>query len=142
MTRVEIIQQFAEQVIGEKVIIQQQDDWGMNIAYSKPHLCIPANLDYELNELDIMFRDNFISRCPLAIDFADVTLSILHEIGHHFHREEYIFMNLKKYNSAYGLDHLNLECEIVATNWAIEWLQDPEHRKMAKQFEREFFSHA
>lgn len=142
MTKIEIIQWFAEQAIGAPVIIEQRDEWGMNIAYSKPHLRVPTNLDYELDELDIMFRENFISRCPLAADFADVTLTILHEVGHHFHREEYIFMNLKKYEAAKGLDHFNLECEVVATNWAIDWLQDPEHRKIAKQFEHDYFSHA
>ena len=35
--------------------------------------------------------------------------------------------------------HFTLPYEIVATDWAIAWLQDPKHRKQAKAFERQYF---
>ena len=104
-----------------------------------PRLQLPVDLD-ERDETDKLFRADFVARCPLARGFADVTLSILHEIGHHFNREEFLFnTNMKEYNNADTAEHLKYPCEIVATNWAIEWLQDPNHRKQAKAFEREYF---
>ena len=56
-------------------------------------------------------------------------------------REEYIFCDYDEYENACGVDHFKLPCEMVATDWAIEWLQDPEHRKQAKAFERAYFGH-
>lgn len=140
MNRVSLIRNFASLVAGEPVIIpRDRSEWMLLMTDSRIRLVLPEDLDAR-DEGDRLFRKDFVSRCPLARGFADVTLSILHEIGHHFHREEFIFMeNVKEYDEATGEDHFKFPCEIVATNWAIEWLQDPEHRKQAKAFEREYF---
>lgn len=139
MNRVTLIRNFASLACGEHVIISRdRSEWSFSMIDSKPRLILPVNLDKK-DESDRLFRKDFVARCPLARGFADVTLSILHEIGHHFHREEYIFCDYDEYENAYGVDHFKLPCEMVATDWAIEWLQDPEHRKQAKAFEREYF---
>ena len=96
------------------------------------------------------FRQDIVKRCPLAQGFADITLAMLHEIGHHingdneyedYDREEEIeFINTLPpmlRNPFYFL----LPDELVATDWAIEWLQDPNNRKIAKQFEKKFFNY-
>ena len=31
--------------------------------------------------------------------------------------------------------------EVVATKWAIDWLENAENRKLAKAFEKEFFKY-
>ena len=105
------------------------------MADAKPRLILPPDLNQN-DEGDKAFRKDFIERCPMARGFANVTLSILHEIGHHFNREAYIFSDANEddYES-----HFALPYEIVATDWAIEWLQDSEHRKQAKAFERIYF---
>lgn len=139
MTRLQAIRKFADIVAGEHVIIIRSDDWALSMVDAKPRLLLPYNL-MKNDEGDKQFRQDFVERCPLGRGFANVTISILHEIGHHFNREEYIFCDYDEYENAYGFDHFKLPCEIVATNWAIEWLQDPENRKIAKAFEREFFT--
>ena len=94
------------------------------------------------------FRKDFVTRFPSARGFSDVTLSLLHEIGHSMTkafvppmREEY-----EKYNEqveqlemcdVYPL-YFNLTNERMATDWAIEWLKVAENRRIAKEFEKKF----
>ena len=141
MTKLQAIRKFASDAAGEPVIIcRERDDWGLLMTDSHPRLILPVNPDLK-DEDDKLFRADFVARCPLARGFADVTISILHEIGHHFHRTEYIFCDYDEYENALGTNHFKLHCEMVATDWAIEWLQDANHRKIAKQFEKIYFGH-
>lgn len=138
MNKTRLIRNFASQVAGEHVIIpRERDDWMMCMSDSKPRLVLPPDPDKN-DEGDKSFRKNFVSRCPLAKGFSNVTISILHELGHHFNREAYIFSTINEddYDSHYDIPY-----EIVATDWAIEWLQNAENRKMAKAFEREYFGY-
>jgi len=140
MTQLQAIRWFADFAAGTHVTIaNRRDDWGMGLSdLQHPRLILPKNLRQN-DQSDKDFRIDFISRCPLAQGFANVTISILHEIGHFFHPFEFLACDVDEYNNAIGKDHFKLECEIVATNWAIEWLQDKNHRKIAKEFERYFF---
>ena len=141
MGKITAIRNFASIAAGEYVtIIRERSDWGMSISTPHPRLVLPQNTD-EKDEGDRLFRKDFVARCPLARGFADVTLSILHEVGHHFNREAYIFCDPKEYNNAKGVDHFKLPCEMVATDWAIQWLQNAQNRKIAKAFERAYFGH-
>lgn len=140
MTKLQALRKFADYAAGEHVIIIKDTAWAMSLADAKPRLCIPPDL-MENDENDKLFRLDFIARCPLARGFANVTLSILHEIGHHFNRESYITTDAEEYDASVGYWHFMLPCEMDATDWAIEWLQDPENRKVAKQFERNFFGY-
>lgn len=94
------------------------------------------------------FRANFVKRCPLARGFADVTLALLHELGHFYtacndfgdydRKTELAFVRAlpaEMINRFY----FELPDEQAATNWAIEWLNNPENRKTAKAFEKKFF---
>ena len=140
MTKLQAMRKFANAVAEEHVIFIRSDDWGMSITDQHPRLLYPSDL-MKNDEGDKQFRDDFTQRCSLGRGFANVTISILHEIGHHFHREEYIETSEKEYDEATGYDHFKLKCEIVATDWAIAWLQVPANRRLAKQFEREFFGY-
>lgn len=138
MNKTRLIRNFASQVAGEHVIIpRERDDWMMCMSDSKPRLVLPPDPNKN-DEGDKSFRKNFVSRCPLAKGFANVTISILHELGHHFNREVYVFSTINEddYDSHYDIPY-----EIVATDWAIEWLQNADNRKMAKAFEREYFGY-
>lgn len=144
MTQLQAIHKFVDYVAQTHVALYRSsdDDWEINLGRSKPRMGIPTHL-MKIDKSDKAYRAYFVERCPMGRGFAHVTISILHEIGHHFNREIFLFdTDMKEYEELRGFDHFNCPCERVATEWAFEWLKDAEHRKVAKQFEREFFSHA
>ena len=139
MTKLQAIRWFASEVAGEYVTLaRQRDDWSISMADSKPRLILPHDLNQ--NEIeDKMFRADFVKRCPMAQGFANVTLSILHELGHHFNREAVICAD--KLVGDNMKEHLTLPHEVIATDWAINWLQNKENRKTVKKFEKNFFGY-
>ena len=140
MNRVTLIRNFASLVCGEHVIIaRERDEWGMSLAEKTPRLILPKDI-MKQDEEDKKFRKFFLTLCPLAWEFSDITISILHEIGHHFHRIEYITCDEDEYNNAFGYDHFKLPCEMIATEWAIKWLQNKDNRAIAKQFNKTFLT--
>lgn len=100
------------------------------------------------------FREDFVSRCPAARGFANITLTLLHELGHieteildfNFNREkaegDLLLRRLREEITAKEMNfaYFRFPDETAATEWAILWLKDPEHRKMAKAFEKKFFA--
>ncbi len=94
-------------------------------------------------------RKDITSRCKMTKGFADITLTILHEIGH-FANEQITRsydrqQAIKRLYREFPLDIINFEYfklpdEKAATDWAIAWLSIPENRKTAKNFEKKFFS--
>ena len=139
MTQLQAIRWFVDYVAGEHVIIpKQREDWQIALGDTKPRLTLPPDLT-AFDDRDKLFRADFIRRCPLARGFANVTISILHELGHHFNRESVIFA--EKLEGDTMEEHIRLPQEIIATDWAIEWLHDSNNRKVAKEFERDFFGY-
>ena len=141
MTQLQAIRQFTSLVLGEPIIIaRQRDDWSMAIDESRPRLILPFNLQ-TYDEDDELFRTDFINRCPCAREFTDITITLLHEAGHWMTRLE---VDWEQYyqdrQDAYGMDYFRLEAEMKATDWAIMWLEDSEHREQAKKFERAYFA--
>lgn len=100
------------------------------------------------------FRAFWEAQAPMLRGFADITLVLLHELGHVATRNDtYVEEDGEEYDREFALMMLGLfpqevarECyfdlpdERGATEWAINWLSNPEHRKMAKAFEKKFFS--
>ena len=90
---------------------------------------------------------NMGQRASYMKGFSQVTKVLLHEMGHHFtyhqimklYGEEEI---TRLYKEAGGSNekYVHIPTEWVATQWAINWLADPEHRKIAKAFEKEFWA--
>lgn len=139
MTELQAIRWFAETITKEKVIIaRERFQWAIDLSCASPRLILPYNL-HDNDEGDKEFRWDFIDRCPLARGFANVTLSLLHELGHHYNRLIWLEQDLEEYENATSFAHFALPCEQVATDWAIAWLQNANNRKLAKQFERYFF---
>jgi hypothetical protein len=98
-----------------------------------------------------MFRADFVRRCPMAKDYADVTLTILHELGHNATKIAFL-KGYKRYARAQSnlrnalltpeernRRYFRLKGERIATDWAIAWLQSTEHQEMARKFENKFF---
>lgn len=144
MTKLQAIREFADAIANEHVIIArdrcEDGNWAMDIINPTPRLKVPKDFDYK-DEEDKLFRKDFITRCPVAKGFADVTLTILHEFGHWFTRSamdvtvyDYLVANIENY---YANPY-----EMLATQWAICWLLCPANRKIAKVFEKNYFGHA
>lgn len=137
MTRLQAMRWFAEQAAGQYVIFCKGDNWCMSMISAKPKIFYPTNY-MELNEDDMAFRKNFISRCPVASDCLDVTLTILHELGHYFTKEVFLQTSLVEYANAEGEEHFKQPCEIAATDWAIKWIENDENINTIVTFENAF----
>lgn len=112
-------------------------------------------IGYNLDQNTTRFRNNFVKRCPMARGFSSVTLALLHELGHQYVEDD-VSKVCPEYNRKAALDMGRILChtqddwddwymnimvdETMATDWAIDWLNDPEHRKIAKVFEKKFFA--
>lgn len=147
MTQLQAIRWFTEEVLCEPVTIARNRlpsfNFGMDIANPTPRIVLPYQLTCEYDEIDKMFRKNFISRCPLAQGFSHITLALLHECGHWATRS---IMDVVAYDKmthkANGMmEYMEIPWEHLATEWAICWLSSPVNRKYAKKFERRFFGY-
>lgn len=141
MTKLQAVRKFANIVANQKVVIARNritKNWAMS--QTELRMVIPTDLEYEPEESDDTFRLDFIHRYAPAQELMDVTITILHEIGHYFTRfdydtdEDYILRRKASTMSEYIL----IPCERLATDWAIAWLHDLEHWAIAKQFEADF----
>ena len=112
-------------------------------------------VDYDQHKKDkIAFREfnrNVKMRSEAAKGFSDLTLTLLHELGHNetiddlpqdYDREKAYKMLLKCAKDdrrVMNLMYFSLPDEYAATEWAIDWLSDEDNRKRAKKFEKDFF---
>ncbi len=112
-----------------------------------------ATITYKLEELcdksQKQFRKNITSKSKVTKGFCDATLAILHEVGHFANEEISRSYNRKiaireiyeKFPwSEVNLQYFKLPDENAATEWAVDWLSIPKNRKIAKDFEKNFFS--
>lgn len=118
------------------------------------HFIISYNIDDLHADETKDFRKNFVSRCPMGKGFANITLILLHELGHQetnigvwsgTDRDTAKAKLAERFEKG-EIDEHQMQNEYfcfpdekLATDWAIEWLKDAEHRKIAKIFEKEFF---
>ena len=142
MTQLQAIRWFINQVLTNETITfaRHRDQWGMGISSSTPRLTLPSNL-MENDDDDKLFRKDFIQRYSSARGFANVTLTLLHELGHWHTRNDVDWIEYMDQASRTKSmnEYLALPAEQIATDWAIQWLSDASHRRLAKQFERFFF---
>lgn len=144
MTKIQAIREFATFVLSEFVTIAQdrceEGNWRMDTHNKSPRLILPMELDYPLDESDKAFRKNFIKLCPIAVEFSDVTLTILHECGHWATRSVYDAVEYSKYRARTDeATYFTNPWEILATQWAICWLLSPIDQKMAHRFEERYY---
>ena len=146
MMQVQLIREFASKAIGDRVTIARKrmsNNWGMDINNKpNPRLLVPSVINYIPEEEDIAFREDFVNRCPLANNFSDITLAILHELGHWATRKEIDWIeDAEIKREAVSNEYFDIPSEYIATEWAIGWLATYEHRKLAREFEAQLFSH-
>lgn len=144
MTKLQAIRSFTTYVLGEYCGIARErmyDNWGMVVNRSTPYIRIPKNLDYETDHEDIAFRENFVKRCPIAEEFSNEVLTILHECGHWATRSVMDQLEYEESISRAYTQELYMAnpWEMLATQWAICWLLCPVNREQAHKFEKEYF---
>lgn len=124
-------------------------------AVSVEDVDLTYEIRYNLEELKCggskQFRKHFVAHCPKAQGFANITLTLLHELGHHANAEtnygdydrqtELEFIETVVPKEYVNFMYFLLPDEVAATQWAIEWLENAENRKLAKAFEKEFFKY-
>ena len=107
------------------------------------------NLDELYSRGHKQFAQDFFARCPMGRGFASITITILHEIGHMNAQQDFEGYNrieaIRKLKNNFPRETINFEYfklpdEKAATDWAIEWLNHPENRRKAKEFEKKFFA--
>ena len=133
-----------------KMIKTEDNNFFYRPNYNRPDLItIGYNFKF-LEERKNSFYTNFIHRFPMAKGFARVTIILLHELGHAssvqefegYSRTESMLDILNTANSAEEANerYFKLPDEVSASEWAMDWLSIPENRKIAKRFEKKFFS--
>lgn len=122
-----------------------ENDEVQDIYYNFPELSAKSSKIY---------RKFWTEKYPMLKGFSDITISLLHELGHietndkirlsfSIDQRETAMEELDKRTLSYkALNHLYfvLPDEKAATEWAIKWLSKPKHRKIAKRFEKKFFA--
>ena len=107
------------------------------------------NLDELYSRGHKQFAQDFFARCPMGRGFASITITILHEIGHMNAQQDFEGYNrieaIRELKNNFPRETINFEYfklpdEKAATDWAIEWLNHPENRRKAKEFEKKFFA--
>lgn len=114
---------------------------------------VPKWKSYKFNKnslSDVLFSEYFCSLSSHAKEFSLETISILHELGH-IVTDPDIPLN---YDRQKALEHINEKAknekelnrlyfrmtdEKMATLWAVKWLTVKENRKLAHNFEKDFF---
>jgi len=149
MTKLQAIRQFCHIICGEPIVIamrrDEENNWKMdlNTENKSPRLIIPSNIYAPSTKEDKQFRQNFIERCPLARGFSNITLTLLHECGHWMTRSVWDSFEYDKWDkkTTDQIEYMKIPWELLATDWAICWLNCPANRQLAKDFERDYFGY-
>lgn len=147
MTKIQAIRWFANQITESPVTIARQrlvENWGMDLnpENKTPRLLIPKDL-LTNDDNDKLFRKNMESINKVTRGFSNVTLAILHEYGHWETRSVFDIIAYRKIDrNVHTMEqYMQNPFEQIATQWAVCWLQQPQNRALAKQFEKFFFGH-
>ena len=147
VTKKKAVRAFMTLVCEQPVIFARDrfDDynWAIDITGDSPRLKTPKNWDTLPDELDYLFRKNFVSRCKMAQGFSSITLTLLHECGHWMTRsvvDPVEYCKLRDRATKMEM-YMDIPYERIATEWAICWLNCPANRKLAKIFERHYFGY-
>ena len=112
------------------------------------------NFDGLFDESMKLFRDYWTQKVPMLAEFADITLTLLHELGHLETTDKIRseFSNEWRNIFWFAIDvtceddteknrrYFEMPDERAATEWGIEWLKNAEHQRLAKNFEKNFYS--
>ena len=122
-------------------------DW--KFRYDIQMLLSSTSRDYNTYSVAQVMADE-CHRNPSMKGFSQVVRILLHEIGHYMVTPELLDkytaeeLYQKRKESRISQRSINnyprLPDEFAATNWGINWLMDKENRKLAREFEKKFWS--
>ena len=133
MKKEQIIKSFIQEITNHKWIVKKSFQWCINL---KDTLYYTND---EGTESAIAFRNDFIAKYPAAKNYLDITLSILHEIGHYMTQDnmDYIYPETYTYDEYFAVHD-----ELIATKWAIDWMHNNDNKKLIKTFEEKWLTAA
>ena len=129
MTYATLIKQFCKKTLGLDMYVREDREWATD-CYNTIYYC-----KYFYRDGDIAFFDNFVKRCPIAAKYSDFLLSLLHEMGHIVTSEQ---MDRAKDDTYTYEEYFAMHDEMIATNWAIQFLEDKHNIKILKWFEEQY----
>lgn len=125
MKREKAMKKLVKSITGKNIKLKKSDRWETNWT-SKIWWA-----DDEGANDSKEFRAFFVSRCPAGNNYSDITISLLHEVGHMMCvNESFGIESDATTNQEYFITH----DEWLATKWAIEYLIN--HPKKLKKFEK------
>lgn len=125
MKKNQIIKLFIQEITNHNWKVKKSFQWCINL---KDTLYYAED---EGTESAQAFRADFLARCPIAANYLDITLSILHEIGHYMTRDKMNFIYPDTYTYK---EYFAAHDEVIATDWAINYIINNEER--VKNFEK------
>lgn len=101
-----------------------------------------------------LFRNYWVKKESILNDFSNITLTLLHELGHletndqirksfTYEKRHLLYSSI---NFLYDNDeeknyqYFAMPDETAATEWGINWLKKAENKKIAKEFEKKFLA--
>lgn len=125
MKRSKAMRKLARKITGENIKIKKgkywETNWENKIWWAND----------ENTESAKAFKDFFIKHCPMAKDFNNITISLLHEIGHIMMVDESYGEQIKTEDNE---KYFNSHDEWIATEWAINFLIN--NTKLLRKFEK------
>lgn len=120
--------------------------------------CEELSIEYNLEQIwdngMALFRKFWEERAPILQEFSNITLTLLHELGHletsdeirktfsykdrHILQEAIDFLYDTEAEKNYY--YFKMPDEASATQWGINWLTDTENQKVTKIFEKNFLA--
>ena len=139
-----------------EILVQKGEDFSAEspeTVLDWSELAITYNFDELYDNSAKLFRAYWAERYPLIKGFADITISLLHELFHLEVNDEirktftyddrklalYALYDAPMSNEERNRIYFGLPDEAAATEGAIKWLSVKENAKKAKKFEKEFF---
>lgn len=138
------------QVCTKECVIRKGDDFGTYLVGATDTIYITYNYD-SFDDVGTMALEDFLShRFPLALNFHLIVFTLLHELGHNetehllvdYDRQKEIDTLISNASNPFDImeNYFTMQDELLATTWAIEWLQDEKHQQIAREFEKKFLA--
>ena len=127
---------------------------GVDCVADCEELEIEYNLDQVWDEGADLFRRFWTAKVPMLQEFSNITLTLLHELGHLETNDEVraVFTFKDRHVTWEAIDllfdndteknfrYFEIPDEASATQWGIDWLADAEHQRVVKIFEQNFMA--
>lgn len=140
MNKEQLMRNFIQSVIHEKKIgLIASNEWALYSGF-KYFVMAYDKQDFKM-KTSTSFKQFCISINPIITPISELTLSILHEIGHYQNRQKHT-RQIQTYNAMVAAcqtdeEYYSLPEELEATQWAINFILT--YPQMIEQFEKQIW---